>query len=111
MLRLSTAPAGGRGGSSSQECRLPHQVLERYPRGLGDLNTRRVMWQLLKAVDYIHANKVASRPAASQRHPLTSSDSMVSDAALRRTAPARAPLPFDCVCVHATAILLCTVCR
>ena len=44
-------------------CIVRKQVLERYPRGLGDLNTRRVMWQLLKAVDYVHANKARERAA------------------------------------------------
>ena len=45
-------------------CDTSFQVLERYPRGLGDLNTRRVMWQLLKGVDYIHSNKVRISVAA-----------------------------------------------
>ena len=34
------------------------QVLERQPRGLGAVETRRVMWQLVKAVDYLHSRTV-----------------------------------------------------
>lgn len=37
------------------------QVLERHPHGLSQLDTRRVMWQLIKAVDYLHSRKVGPR--------------------------------------------------
>ena len=32
--------------------------LERHPRGLGDRATRRIMWQLVKSVEYLHSQQV-----------------------------------------------------
>ena len=34
------------------------QDLERSPLGLGDLATRRIMWQLVRATAYLHARDV-----------------------------------------------------
>ena len=33
------------------------QELERCPKGMGDLRTRRVMWQLVRAAEYLHSIK------------------------------------------------------
>lgn len=35
-------------------------ALKLQPRGLGDACTRRIMWQLVKAVEYLHSQKVLS---------------------------------------------------
>jgi len=32
--------------------------LERHPRGLGDRATRRIMWQLVRSVEYLHSQQV-----------------------------------------------------
>ncbi|KAK9841780.1 hypothetical protein WJX81_002502 [Elliptochloris bilobata] len=35
--------------------------LERHPRGLGDRATRRIMWQLVKSVEYLHSQQIIHR--------------------------------------------------
>ena len=37
--------------------------LKLQPRGLGDATTRRIMWQLVKAVEYLHTQKACSFPS------------------------------------------------
>ena len=37
------------------------QELERCPKGMGDLRTRRVMWQLVRATEYLHSIKARTR--------------------------------------------------
>ena len=39
------------------------QALQQAPRGIGDLQTRRIMWQLVRAADHLHSNHV--RPSNS----------------------------------------------
>ncbi len=34
------------------------QELERCPHGLGDVKTRQIMWQLVRAVEHLHSNQV-----------------------------------------------------
>ena len=36
------------------------QELERYPDGLGDMRTRQIMWQLVRAVEHLHRNQVVA---------------------------------------------------
>ena len=40
------------------------EALKVHPKGLGSLATRRIMWQLVKAVEYLHSLKVGR-----QHHP------------------------------------------
>ena len=36
------------------------QALEAKPQGLGDLETRKIMWQIVRATDYLHSQDVSA---------------------------------------------------
>ena len=42
------------------------EALKVHPRGLGGLATRRIMWQLVKAIEYLHSQKVGFGPGAAR---------------------------------------------
>ncbi|CAL8466762.1 g6298 [Coccomyxa elongata] len=56
--------------------------LKLQPRGLGDAPTRRIMWQLVKAVEYLHTQKACPSRSPSRSWPPAASLSY--DAHLRR---------------------------
>ena len=37
------------------------EALKRHPRGLGSLPTRRIVWQLVSAMQYLHSQKARAR--------------------------------------------------
>ncbi len=43
--------------------------LKLQPRGLGDAPTRRIMWQLVKAVEYLHTQKACPSQSPSRSWP------------------------------------------
>ncbi len=49
--------------------------LKMQPRGLGDAPTRRIMWQLVKAVEYLHTQKVPLSVSISWRKSAPQCDS------------------------------------
>ena len=36
------------------------QALEAKPQGLGDLETRKIMWQIVRATEYLHSQDVSA---------------------------------------------------
>jgi hypothetical protein len=54
------------------------QELQKSARGIGDLETRRIMWQLVRAVDHLHSSQVPQCCQLSMTPPLLSCRSVGS---------------------------------
>jgi serine/threonine protein kinase len=66
--------------------------LKLQPRGLGDAATRRIMWQLVTAVKYLHSQKVA--PTLTFRPAPVSSTICAEDMLMKFVSLAYAPSPW-----------------
>lgn len=66
--------------------------LKLQPRGLGDAATRRIMWQLVTAVKYLHSQKVA--PTLTFRLATVSSRICAEDTLMKFVSMEYAPSPW-----------------